>query len=162
VRGHGSSPVNELFGKYIMMNVQLKGAESNTLPTNNDIRTIGIIRDPLLRNGSAANTSVIDQTHRITVNVVSGDFTTDEVIRGNQSGAKGRLVYFANTNSSRTKGVLKLIRLVTSGIGQSFAEGETVQGVTSGYTANVISYIRPALKEYTGVIIYNENILLFK
>jgi len=157
VRGHGSSPVNELFGKYMMMNIQLKGAESNTLPTNNDIRTIGIIRDPLLRNGSAANTSVIDQTHRITVNVVSGDFTTDEVIRGNQSGAKGRLVYFANTNSSRTKGVLKLIRLVTSGIGQSFAEGETVQGVTSGYTANVISYIRPALKEYTGVIIYNEN-----
>jgi hypothetical protein len=155
--GHGSNPVNELFGKYIMMNVQLQGAESNTLPTNNDIRTIGIIRDPLLRNGFAANSSVIDQTHRIGVNSVTGDFTTDEVIRGVTSGAKGRLVYFANTNTARTVGTLKLIRLVTNGIGGSFVAGETLTGVTSGFTANVTSYTRPALKEFTGVIIYDEN-----
>lgn len=155
--GHGSDPVNELFGKYIMMNVQLQGAESNTLPTNNDIRTIGIIRDPLLRNGSAANSSVIDQTHRINVNVKSGDFTNDEVISGGTSGAKGRFVYFANTNNARTVGTMKLIRLVTSGTGKSFVAGETVTGATSGKTANVTSYTRPALKEFTGVIIYNEN-----
>ena len=155
--GHGSNPVNELFGKYIMMNTQLQGAESNTLPTNNDIRTIGIIRDPLLRNGSAAFGSVIDQTHRIQVNIVSGDFTTDEKIRGGTSGASGKLIYFANTNSARTRGTLKLIRLVTSNNGGSFVPGETLTGLTSGFTANVISYTRPALKEYTGVIIYNEN-----
>ena len=155
--GHGSNPVNELFGKYIMMNVQLQGAESNTLPTNNDIRTIGIIRDPLLRSGSAANSSVIDQTHRITVNVKSGDFTNDEVISGGTSGAKGRFVYFANTNTARTQGTLKLIRLVTNGVGGPFVAGETVTGATSGKTANVVSYARPALKEFTGVIIYDEN-----
>lgn len=155
--GHGFNPVNELFGKYVMMNVQLKGAESNTLPTNNDIRTIGIIRDPLLRNGSAANTSVIDQTHRINVSFVSGDFSQDEIIRGGTSGAKARLVYFANTNNSRTRGTLKLIRLVTNGIGGTFVPGETLTGLTSGFTANVVSYTRPALKEYSGVIIYNEN-----
>jgi hypothetical protein len=140
-----------------MVNTQLQGAESNTLPTNNDIRTIGIIRDPLLRNGSAANTSVIDQTHRIQVNVVSGDFAQDEIIRGGTSGASGRLVYFANTNNARTKGLLKLIRLVTSNNGGIFVPGEILTGITSNFTANVISYTRPALKEYTGVIIYDEN-----
>ena len=155
--GHGSNPVNELFGKYIMMNTQLQGAESNTLPTNNDIRTIGIIRDPLLRNGFAANTSTIDQTHRIQVNTVSGDFTTDEKIRGATSGASGKLIYFANTNGARTQGTLKLIRLVTSNTGGSFVPGEILTGISSGFTATVVSYTRPALKEYTGVIIYNEN-----
>ena len=157
VNGHGSSPVDELFGKFIMMNIQLQGGESNTLPTNNDIRTIGIIRDPLLRNGSAANTSTIDQTHRVKVDLVSGDFTQDEVIRGATSGSNARLVYFANTNSARTQGTLKLIRLVTNSTGGSFIPGEILTGATSNFTATVLSYTRPALKEYTGVIIYDEN-----
>jgi hypothetical protein len=46
---------------------------------------------------------------------------------------------------------------VTNGIGGTFVPGENLTGLTSGFTANVVSYTRPALKEYTGVIIYNEN-----
>lgn len=155
--GHGADPVDELYGTSVMMNAKTINSESNTFTTNNDFRIIGIVRDPLLANGSYANTSVIDQTHRITVNSVIGDFFADEVITGQTSGAKGRLVYFANTNAARTNGVLKLIRVTTNGTGGSFQAGETVTGETSTITATVVTNTSPALKPFSGIVIYNEN-----
>jgi hypothetical protein len=154
--GHGSDPVDELYGTAVMMNVRTSGGESNTFTTNNDFRIIGIVRDPVLANGSFANSSVIDQTTRIGVTYATGDFTGDEVIVGQKSGAKARLVYFANTNDARTQGTLKLIRVTTNGVGKGFETNELVVGQTSGITANVVSVTKPALKQFSGVIIYTE------
>lgn len=155
--GHGSDAVDELYGTAVMMNVRTTGSESNTFTTNNDFRIIGLIANPLLANGSVANSSVIDQTTRIGVELVGGDFIEDEVITGTVSGAKARLVYFANTNNARTDGVLKVIRVTTNGTGGSFQVGELVTGSNSGLTANVVSVTKPALKPYSGYLIYTEN-----
>ena len=155
--GHGSDPVDELYGDAIMMNIKISGSESNTFTTNNDFRTIGVLRDPILANGSYANTSVIDQSVRIAVDGLFGDFRADEVVVGLTSGAKGRVVYFANNNSARSNGVLKIIRVSTNGIGQGFQVGELVRGSTSTVTANVQSVTPSALKPYSGIIIYTEN-----
>ncbi len=155
--GHGSDPVDELGGTTIFLNIRTSGAESNTFPTNNDFRLIGIMRDPILANGSYANSSVIDQTTRIGVSLVNGDFTEDEIIVGSTSGAKARLVYFANTNGARTQGVLKVIRVITNGTGGAFTPGEIVTGLSSSVTANVTSLTKPATKSHTGLIIYTEN-----
>lgn len=157
LNGHGSDAVDELYGDNVMIDLRITGNESNTFPTNNDFRVIGVLHSPLLANGSAANSSVIDQTTRITVNASTGDFTTDEVVVGQTSGAKARLVYFANTNSAKTQGVLKVTNVVRNGTGGNFRPGETVQGQTSTITANVVSVTKPALKPYSGLIIYNEN-----
>jgi len=157
LNGHGSDATDELYGDNVMIDLRVAGNESNTFPTNNDFRVIGVLRDPLLANGSVANSSVIDQTTRITINASTGDFTTDEVIVGQTSGAKARLVYFANTNASKTQGVLKVTNVVRNGTGGNFTAGETVQGQTSTITANVVSVTKPALKPYSGLIIYNEN-----
>lgn len=154
--GHGSDPVDELYGTAVMMNVKTTGSESNTFPTNNDFRIIGMLKDPVLANGSFANSSVIDQTTRIGVNFVTGDFTGDEIIVGQKSNAKGRLVYFANTTDARTEGTLKLIRVTTNGIGRGFQTNELVIGQTSGISANVISVTKPALKLFSGAVIYTE------
>lgn len=154
--GHGSDPVDELYGTAVMMNVKTTGSESNTFPTNNDFRIIGMLKDPVLANGSFANSSVIDQTTRIGVNFATGDFTGDEIIVGQKSNAKGRLVYFANTTDARTVGTLKLIRVTTNGIGKGFQTNELVVGQTSGISANVISVTKPALKLFSGAIIYTE------
>jgi hypothetical protein len=154
--GHGSDPVDELHSSSVMMNFKTTGSESNTFPTNNDFRIIGVVRDPLLANGSVANTSVIDQTTRIGVNFATGDFTGDEVILGQKSGAKARLVYFANTNDARTEGTLKMIRVTTNGIGKGFETNELVVGQTSGISANVVSVTKPALKLFSGAVIYTE------
>ncbi len=157
LNGHGSDPVDELGGTTIFLNVRTTGAESNTFPTNNDFRLIGILRDPILANGSYANSSVIDQTTRIGVELVDGDFIEDEIVTGSTSGAKARLVYFANTNAARTQGVAKVVRVTTNGIGGSFTPGETLVGTSSSVTANVVSLTRPATKPHTGYIIYTEN-----
>lgn len=158
--GHGSDAVDELFGKNVMISISLSGntiVEGNTLPSNNDIRTIGILKNPLLNSGLSANATNIDQTYRLSVSSVSGDFTADEIIVGETSGAKGRLVYFANTDSTRLIGTVKLIRVTTNGIGQSFRDPEVIRGLTSNVTALVSTSIRPACKPYSGLIIYTEN-----
>ena len=157
LNGHGSDPVDELGGTTIFLNIRTSGSESNTFPTNNDFRLIGILRDPILANGSYANASVIDQTTRINVELVDGDFAEDEIVRGSTSGAKARLVYFANTNAARTQGVAKVIRVTTNGTGGSFTPGETLIGTTSSVTANVVSLTRPATKPHTAYIIYTEQ-----
>ena len=157
VGGHGSDPVDELFGDAIMMNIKLQGSESGTFTTNNDFRVIGVLRDPKLANGSYANTSVIDQTVGVTVNGVLGDFRADEVVVGQTTGAKGRVVYFANSNAARSNGVLKLIRVTTNGTGQGFAVGEILTGSTSTISGNVQSVSATALKPYSGIVIYTEN-----
>ena len=157
VNGHGSDPVDELYGTGVLMSVTTTGSQSNTFPTNNDFRIIGIVRDPLLNNGLFANATVIDQSTRIGVNAVTGDFTADEVVVGQTTGVKARVVYFANSNNSRTAGTLKLIRVTTDGIGKTFTPGEIITGQTSSVTANVVSYTAPALKPYSGIVIYTEN-----
>ena len=157
VHGHGSDPVDELYGTSVMMNIRTSGSESNTFTTNNDFRIIGLIADPLLANGAYANASVIDQTTRIGVDLVNGDFIEDEVITGATSGAKARLVYFANSSNARTSGTLKVIRVTTNGIGGGFQVGELVSGSISGQVANVVAVTPPALKPYTGFLIYTEN-----
>lgn len=155
--GHGSNPRNELGGKNVMVSMSLQGSESNTFPTNNHFRTVGIIADPLLRSGPVANASVIDLCGRLDVNIVTGDFVANEYVSGGTSGAKGRVVYFANSNAARTKGYVKINLIETAGIGKFFSAGETITGNTSGITANLVSYYPPAVKEYTGSVIYTEN-----
>ena len=157
LNGHGSKARDELNAKDIMMSISISGGESNTFPTNNDFRTIGVIRDPKLRSGPSANASVIDQCHRIVVQNVTGDYSADEIITGGTSGVKGRVVYFANTNGARTKGILRVIRVTTDGIGRGFSQTETLTSSSSGVTASIINVIKPAIREYTGDVLYIEN-----
>ena len=140
-----------------MMSISVSGGESNTFPTNNDFRTVGLIRDPKLRSGPAANASVIDQCHRIIIQNVTGDYSADEVVTGGVSGAKARVVYFANTNAARSKGILRVIRLSPNGTGGGFAQTETLTSATSGVTATIINAIKPAIRENTGDVLYIES-----
>ena len=155
--GHGSDPVGELAGHNVIVNVQLIGSETDTLPTTNDFRAFGIIRDPkLLSNGSVATSSSYDQTTQLTVSSVSGsgNFTLDEVIRGGTSGASGKLVSFANTNAANTAGVIRVLDSKSNG---TFTTSETLTGLTSGVTSTLGSISYGTLKPYTGDILYIEN-----
>ena len=157
VGGHGSNPADELYAYNVTMNIKTRGSESGTFPTNNDFRLIGVVRDPLYANGQFANTSLIDQTTKITVADVNGDFTADEVITGRISRAKARVVYFANSNASRSQGILRVIRVTTNGTGGSFIPGEIIVGASSTITANVQSVGVLPVQPFSGVVIYNEN-----
>lgn len=155
--GHGKDPVHELYGHNVMLNVQITGSESNTFPTNNDFRIVSLIADPLLAGGTAANATSISTTTKLVITSASGQFTTDEIITGNTTGAKGRLAWFANTNTAHTKGTLNLVRVSRVGTGINFATGEVVTGGTSGKTATISTRTNPAIRHYTGEVLFIEN-----
>jgi len=155
--GHGKNPVGELYGYNIMFNVQVAGSESSTLPTNNDFRVIGLVRDPRLSAGGLANASVLGCTTVLNIQSATGNFTADEVITGGTSGAKGRLAWFANTNAAHTKGNMYLTRVSRAGTGVNFTTGETITGGTSSKSATIVSRTNPTVRHYTGDVMYVEN-----
>ena len=156
--GHGSVAYKELYAKNVILNAQMVGAEGNTLPTNNDFRTVGIVKDPLLRNGQAANAAIIDQCFRLTLTNVSGDFTADEIVTSSDSAdATGRVVRFSNTNAARTQGILRLTDVKSKGTGLLYTLNSTITGANSGVTATLSAFARPAVREFTGDVLYWEQ-----
>ena len=150
--GHGSDPVSELNGYNVMLNVRISGNEGNNFPTNNDFRIIGVLKNPLVANGSAATDSAYDQTTKLTIiGKTGGNFEQDEILVGPVSGATGRVVSFANTNATGTTGILKVVDI------NGVFVNERISGNTSAVAANVTSTQAGELSPYKGDILYIEN-----
>ena len=151
--GHGSDAVKELYGHNIMMNVRLEGNVQGNFPTNNDFRTIGLMKNPLLPNNNIANNYGYDITTGVTVTgVTNGPLQQDEYVNGGTSGAKGKIVLFANTNGASTAGTIKLIA-----VEGTFAVAEVVTGNTSSATATVTAVANSELQHNKGEVLYLEN-----
>jgi len=148
--GHGSDPLGELGGHNVILNVKLTGSESNTFPVTNDFRIVGIIRDPLLANGSIANSTVYDQTTTLTLNTATGTFDDDEFVY--TPTGSGRIVAFSNTNLVGSNGNLKVVN-----INGTFNVGQTITGNTSSETAQVIGVQSGALKPFFGDVLFVQN-----
>jgi hypothetical protein len=48
--GHGNDPVQELFGNRLCVSVKISNNESNNIISNNDFRTLGILKNPKFAN----------------------------------------------------------------------------------------------------------------
>lgn len=114
--GHGKDPEIELGGKYLGLSVTFANNESGTIPTKNDYRTIGILKDPYFAN-------VV-----LTIDNSTGSFTDNEILTQANSNATGIVVDTTLSSISITN---------VSGI---FVTNQLVTGATSGATANVVSY----------------------
>jgi hypothetical protein len=156
--GHGSDAVGELFGHNIMISVSIGQLEDESYPGNNDFRMIGLVRDPLNRaNTDVATTSIVDGSFKLTVEAASGNFLADEIVTGTTTGTTGHVLFFANTNTTHTKGDLRLTRITTDGIGRKFEVGETITGANTGVSAYITAITPSPIREYTGDIIYIDN-----
>lgn len=142
--GHGANAVEELGGKYVMLNVRLDGTESNTITTANEFRQVGIVRDPYAYGTSArAVASSYRQTFRYQLSGVSGTFNSDEVV----------------TSGSNTASLVEFTTpyLYTTLPGNlAFANGATVTGAGAA-TGTIAAISTPGLQPYTGDILYVEN-----
>lgn len=114
--GHGSDPEFELGGRYLGFSVSFANSESNTIPTTNDYRTIGMLKDPLFANVELTLTSVV------------GAFGDEEVVKQSNTNATGVVTSFTGSTI-----------LLTNVSGQ-FKTGEIVTGATSNATATVSSF----------------------
>jgi len=143
--GHGANAVEELGGKYIMINVRLDGTESNTFSTANEFRQVGIVRDPYLYGTTTrAVASSYRQSFKYQLSAPSGTFALDETI----------------TSGSNTASVIEWTTpnlYTTLPVHTAFANSASVSGGTSGASGTIAVITTPGLQPYTGDIIYVEN-----
>jgi hypothetical protein len=146
--GHGANAVEELGGKYVMLNVRLDGNESNTLSTANEFRQVGIVRDPyLFGTTNRAVASSYRQTYKYSLSSVSsGPFTLDETVTSGSNTAT--VVEWDNTNN---------ILYTTLPLNLGFANGASVTGGTSTASGTISVIENPGLRPYSGDLIYVEN-----
>jgi hypothetical protein len=144
--GHGSDAIEELGGKYVIMNVRLDGNEANTFSTANEFRQVTLVRDPFEYGTSTrALSSVYRQTYKYTLSGVTGSFSADETV----------------TSGSNTATVIEWDSVgsdlyVTLPMNQEFANGASVTG-TGGGSATIASITNPGFDPYSGEILYVEN-----
>lgn len=144
--GHGADAVEELSGKYVMVNSRLDGSESNTISTANEFRQVGLVRDPLLFGTTTrATASSVRQTFRYTV-ANTGNYTLDEVVTSGSNTAF--VVEWDATNS---------YLYTTKPLNQAFANGTSITGGTSGTSRTITAISTPTLDAYSGDILYVEN-----
>jgi hypothetical protein len=143
--GHGSNAVEELGGKYIMINVRLDGTESNTFSTANEFRQVGIVRDPYLYGTTTrAVASSYRQSFRYQLSAPSGTFALDETV----------------TSGSNTASVIEWTTpnlFTTLPVHLPFANTASVTGATSAASGTIAVITTPGLQPYSGDIIYVEN-----
>jgi len=143
--GHGSNAVEELGGKFIMLNVRIDGDESNTFSTANEFRQVGIVRDPYLYGTTTrAVASSFRQSFKYQLSSISGTFTVDETITSGSNTAS--LIEFTTPSI-----------FTTLPLNLPFANTTSVTGGTSGATGTIAVITTPGLKPYSGDIIYIEN-----
>ena len=143
--GHGADAVEELGGKYIMLNVRLDGTESNTFSTANEFRQVGIVRDPYLYGTTTrAVASSFRQSFKYQLSGISGTFTVDETITSGSNTAS--LIEFTTPSI-----------FTTLPLNLPFANTATVTGGTSGATGTIAAITTPGLQPYTGDLLYVEN-----
>ena len=151
--GHGTSAITELGGHNVMINVRLDPSDIAGL-SNADFRIVGLLEAPKLANtGLVSNTATLNMTTRINVTSVSGSYTEDERVSGGTSGASGRVVMFANTNSGATTGTLFL-----NEIEGTFSNGEVLTANQSTVTCTTSGITGSDIVDFSGRVLYKENV----
>lgn len=136
-KGHGADPVTELGGFYVLIDVQLVYDENGVFTVSNDYRTIGLLLNPILNDGSngPAIATDYDQSVRLSFGTISGStFNQDEVVTGNTSGATGVVLDWNPTTS-----VLRLVQSVGTFVPGETVVGADASGVLLTYTGTAVS-----------------------
>lgn len=151
-RGHGSDPVRELGGSYIILNPRINNIESGKLPIDNEFRQIAIIQDPVVKSTSnIATNSVYSQVYTLTLDYGTTDYVEDEIVyQGSTldtSYFRGTVVAWDSANS--------IVRLSnTVGTPQT----DPLVGANSAASRYVTSATDKQLKDYSGNLLYINNI----
>lgn len=145
--GHGFNPVVELGGFYVMFTTKFEQDETGTLPTDNDFRKIGIVKDPFdFGTEDITTVSNYNQTTRIELEVgFTGTFNVDEELTGNTSGARATVVRWDDSNR---------ILHVNEKADNVFQVGEVVQTSSGSGTIAAGGITNPDLQPSSGEIVY--------
>lgn len=152
VGGHGSDPVTELGGSFLLFNIQLENSELGIIPTTNEYRQIAVIEDPLFYGSTnIASNSVISQVMVVTLNGLSVEFLEDEFAYQGlsyfNSTFRGTVVEWDSSNN--------IMKLTDTG---GTPTNDLIIGTQSTAARFLDSITYPDLKPYTGKLLYIDNI----
>jgi hypothetical protein len=116
--GHGFDVEYELGATSLCISSRFSNNESGTIPTDNDFRTIGILKDPLYANVT------------LTVTSLTGSFNVGETVQQANSLATGIVTSFDSVSS-----------LSLTNVNGVFITNQIVTGQTTGATANATSFL---------------------
>lgn len=150
--GHGSDPLCELGGSYLIFNIRFKDSENNILTTHNDYRQIALIEDPLLfGTTTASQIPVVSQLTVLTLNGISVEYTEDEWVYQGTSLATARFRGYV-TEWDSTNNIIKLSQT------QGTATKDLLIGANTT-AARFVSFIdNPTLQPRSGKLLYTDNI----
>jgi hypothetical protein len=150
--GHGSDPIFELGGRYLVVNAKLQNSESGVLHASNDFRQIALIQDPLLQSTSEIATDpVYSQSMDVSLTGGGLDYTKDEyVYQGPSFDLATFTAQVLDYNSSNS--IIYLINISGTPI------ADPLIGVSSGATKYITSVDYPELHPYSGKMLYLNNI----
>lgn len=152
--GHGSDPLEELGGSYVMINVRLRNTENGVLDVQNEFRQVAIIKNPTLRNTKNVATGLAySQTFTLFMdNSGASNYQEDEIVFQGSSVAtatfKGTVASW-NPDTS----VLELINT------QGNPTTDILTGDTTKVSRFVSSFVDKDMEPYSGEILYIDNII---
>jgi len=160
--GHGVNPRDELGGFFMSLNVLLDGAAgSGDITVGNDFRQIMLLKNPRVYNatplaGAIASADTLKATNYLDFDsaVDVTDYTVDELIVGQTSGAQAFVVEIDSSN-----GYIHYHQNDKTGYA-SFTDGEDVQGQTSTTTGALESASavgNPEVDRQSGEVLFLEN-----
>lgn len=152
--GHGSDPVNELGGSYVMVSMQMKGSESGKITVKNDFRQVGLLESPHKKGNTATHFSnaTFNQTTTLSLSGTGTNFLVDEyVYQGSgfrNSTFRGIVLDWDALNN-------KLVLNAVDGVPST----GFIIGADSAATRQLVSVeIQPELEVNTGRLLYIDNI----
>ena len=161
--GHGVDPVSELGGFFISLNTKLDGNDGGDLTVGNDFRQIMLLNKPRIYNatplaGLIATADTLKATNYVEIDTGNTtdnatDFTVDELIVGQTSGAQAYVVEKDTVND-----YLRYHQNDKTGY-TAFSNAEDIVGQTSTATATLDSPAvgNPEVDRSSGEILFLEN-----
>lgn len=149
--GHGSNPLLELGGSYLILNPRLKGTENGKFPVKNEFRQIAFIANPKERGGTtlASNVSYA-QFIKVTLDSSITNYLQDEIVYQGPSLSAPTFTGIVEEWDSGNN--ILILTNITGTI-----ESDVLIGANSGAAIYVQSYTDKELKDYSGNLLYINN-----
>ena len=150
--GHGSDPLTELGGSYLMLNPKFQGVEDGTLIAQNDYRQVAFIEDPYsYGTTSIIGNTIVSQTTNFTLNGTSAEYIEDEIVYQGDNLPNAIFTGIVAEWDSPNN-VIKLTNV------EGDPGNELLIGNTSGAGRFLSSVTNPDMEPYTGKLLYIDNI----
>ncbi len=150
--GHGSNASYELGAFFTEVSVEIIGDEDGECPTTGTYRNVGVVNGTENTSAAIITDEKYNTLSSINITDASGNFTTDEMIIGEDSYAQGFLYH----DPTGTNKVINMYMI--DGV---FTDGEIIHGQTSSEsgTFNTAGSTFTTVNILSGEILYKENII---